>query len=166
MVVCSHEHGDHGARECVDLSNKKEQPQNIMIEILNTFHDDKKGALRGLNNIAIISDGETRIAHFGDLGCDPTEEQKEQLKGLDAVLIPIGGHYTIDSGEAWNLVKELEPRIVIPMHFRKEGFGFDVISTCDTFKEMAGDVTELEGSTLDTNEVFSTQTVFLTPANS
>lgn len=58
------------------------------IEVLNTWHDDQKGALRGEDTIHILDDGQCRVAHLGDLGCELTAEQKDRLRGLTAVLKP------------------------------------------------------------------------------
>ena len=164
MVVSSHEHDDHNARENVSLMNFCES-QKIRTEIINTYHDEVKGRKRGPNYITILYTQKERIAHLGDLGCELEEDQKEKLKGLDALLIPIGGYYTIDSDAAHKLVEELNPRIVIPMHYRDDGFGFDVISTKDRFIELEGKVTQLEESYLDTKDEFPMRVVFLRPEN-
>ena len=61
------------------------------------------------------------MAHLGDLGCGLTPEQAEALSGLDALLIPVGGFYTIDAGQAKAVVDQLKPRVVVPMHYRGKG---------------------------------------------
>ena len=164
MVFSSHQHDDHNATENITLINFCES-QKIKTEIIHTYHDEAKGSKRGPNDITILYTGDERIAHLGDLGCELEEDQKERLKGLDALLIPIGGHYTIDSDEAHKLIEEIKPRIVIPMHYRDEGFGFDVISTKDRFIELEGKVTQLDRSFLDTKDKFPTRVVFLKPEN-
>ena len=86
MVLCSHEHGDHNAKDLVEIKEGKSCP--FTITTIETFHDEVKGAKRGPNTIHIIDDGKVRIAHLGDLGCELEEGQIEQLKGLDVCLIP------------------------------------------------------------------------------
>lgn len=132
FVICSHDHGDHNAADLIKLTGRK---PDLKITTIHTFHDEEEGALRGVNDISIVDDGKCRIAHFGDLGCMPTEEQLETLTGLDLVMIPVGGYYTIDGEMAAKIIKTIEPKVVIPMHFRDEdlGFGFDVISTVEPF---------------------------------
>ena len=96
-VYCSHEHRDHGNRAAVALSGK---PCAVEVEELATWHDEVQGAKRGPNTMRIFSAEGLRVAHLGDLGCGLTPEQAEALSGLDALLIPVGGFYTIDAGQA------------------------------------------------------------------
>lgn len=165
MVLCTHEHGDHNFRDSVEIIQDVENP--FKITEIHTYHDDAQGTLRGRNKIFLIEDGENRIAHMGDVGCMLTEEQLSQLKNMDAVLIPVGGYYTVDGQQAFELIEKMNPRIAVPMHFRseKEGFGFAEISTEKEFTERAGDVTDLSGCELDTKETYTTQTVMLHPQN-
>lgn len=165
MVLCSHEHGDHNFRDGVEIIQDSENP--FKITEIHTYHDDVQGTLRGRNKIFLIEDGESRIAHMGDIGCMLAEEQLSQLEQLDTVLIPVGGYYTVDGQQAFELVQKMNPRIVVPMHFRseKEGFGFAEISTEKEFTERAGNVTDLLGYELDTEETYPTQTVMLHPRN-
>ena len=99
-----------------------------------------------------MDDGSVRAAHLGDLGCGLTAEQKEQLKGLDALMIPVGGFYTIDAVRAKAIVDELQPKVVIPMHYRSEAFGYDVLGTVDDFTELFELVVEYPGNALEVTE--------------
>ncbi len=132
LVLCSHGHGDHGYKEAVTVVPGE---MNICVEMINSWHDDVQGAKRGPNTIHILSADGMRIAHLGDLGCELSQEEKEILKGLDVLLIPVGGFFTIDGTQAANLVKEIQPRIVIPMHYRddQKNIGFPVIGTLESF---------------------------------
>ncbi len=161
-VLCSHEHGDHAGRETVQVTGGAEA---ISVEVLDTFHDDAGGSLRGPNKIFLLSDGTHRAAHLGDLGCRPSPEQLETLKGLDALMIPVGGFYTIGGALAAELVKELQPRMVIPMHYRTESFGFDVISTAADFTSRMDTVAILPGSQVDTAETYPAQVLVVEPKN-
>lgn len=165
LVLCSHEHGDHNGRGEVTLTEQDEAVSPFSVEILETWHDEVQGAKRGANRIFIISDGTQCIAHFGDLGCDLTTDQKEQLKGLDVALIPVGGFYTIDGGQAADLMHELKPVHIIPMHFRDDiaGFGFNEISTVDTFTDRMDSVVTLPCSEIDTAEEYGAQVLVLHP---
>ena len=87
QVLCSHEHHDHNARGCVEII-KKESP--VKISEIMTYHDDKKGALRGKNVIHLLDDGLYKIAHLGDLGCELGLNQIELLKNIDVLL-----HYNV-----------------------------------------------------------------------
>lgn len=71
------------------------------------------------NNTAynILIDG-INIVHLGDLGHPLTEEQVSEINGADILMIPVGGVHTIDAKAAAAVVAQLEPRVVIPMHFQ------------------------------------------------
>ena len=89
-VFCSHEHSDHNGRETVTLKQDGVLSPFTITEI-HTWHDDARGTKRGSNCIRIFDDGTYHVAHLGDLGCELESEQIEALKGLDAVMIPVGG---------------------------------------------------------------------------
>ena len=162
-VLCTHEHGDHSFRDGVRITKPSSSP--FLVDHIDTFHDDAHGSKRGRNRIYVISDGRARIAHLGDLGCRP--EHMEMLHGLDVLLIPVGGFFSIDGREAASLVKELRPRITIPMHYRsiEHGFGFDVLGTVDDFLSYFPDEIErLDGSSIDTDDSYKS-IVVLNPLN-
>ena len=133
-VLCSHEHQDHGAREVVALTG---QTPAFGVETISTFHDPEGGALRGENTIHIISAEGMRVAHLGDLGCDLTPEQRERLRRVDVLMLPIGGYYTIDAHQARTLATPLFPRIILPMHYRSATngyrFGYEVLGLLGNF---------------------------------
>lgn len=133
-VLCSHGHGDHNCVANVKVTEK--EPAAIQVQEIATYHDNVKGAKRGPNTIHILDNGSVRIAHFGDLGCDLTEEQQKQLSGLDAVLIPVGGFFTIDAKKAKEIVDQICPRVIIPMHYRKGKVGLEPIGTVEAFTEL------------------------------
>ena len=108
-----------------------------------------------------MDDGSVRAAHLGDLGCGLTAEQKEQLKGLDALMIPVGGFYTIDAVQAKAIVDELQSKVVIPMHYRSEAFGYDVLGTVDDFTELFELVVEYPGNALEVTEETAPHTAVL-----
>ncbi len=159
-VICSHEHNDHGGTEKImimptELTSPK-------IETIKTYHDPEQGALRGENLIHIITHGGLKIAHLGDLGHIPTEEQMKELMDLDLMLIPIGGHYTIDYKEARHIATTTNAKVVVPMHYKTDTTGYEVIDTIDNYLylvEEAGEklvYTEVDSYTLDKNSEKST----------
>ena len=161
LVLCSHEHGDHNARDLVTLREGKAPV--FRVETISTYHDDQKGAKRGPNTIHILDDGVFRAAHAGDLGCALSGEELEKLKGLDVLMVPVGGYYTIDAAQARALVNAVKPRIVIPMHYRGEGFGFDVLAELEDFTRLCGDVVYYGGSVLELTKDLPAQTAVLKP---
>ncbi len=85
---------------------------------LPTFHDSEGGAARGKNTIFLIELDEIVICHLGDLGHMPNASTIEELGNVDVVLVPVGGTSTIDAHLAVEVVKRLEPKIIIPMHYQ------------------------------------------------
>ena len=130
FVYCSHQHGDHNAVQNVRLVDGG-APRFTVTE-LETDHDDAGGSQRGKNVVRIFDFNGIRVAHFGDLGRMPTEAEFAALEGLDCALLPVGGCFTIDAAAAAQIAKRLQPRMVIPMHYRTETSGFDVLADIDS----------------------------------
>ena len=159
LVLCSHGHGDHSAAEVVKLTGST---PTFTVDKLDTFHDPEQGKLRGPNTIHIISAEGMRVAHMGDLGCELTAEQIETLKGVDAMLIPVGGFYTIDAAQAKAVVEQTAPRVVIPMHYRSDTFGFQVIGTVEEFTALCSNVVRCAENSLELTADTPAQTAVLT----
>jgi len=134
-VYCSHEHGDHNYREAVKLSGRKNLG-TFQVKILESYHDAEKGNKRGKNKITLLESEGLKIAHLGDLGCDLTDEQYNTLQGLDLIMIPVGGYYTIDAIQAKSICDRVKPCVIIPMHFRGDGFGPAPIATVVDFTNL------------------------------
>lgn len=163
QVLCSHEHRDHSGKETVSLRQRKNSP--FTVKTIKTWHDNQQGSLRGNNIIHIISDGQFAIAHLGDLGCALTQEQVEMLKGLDALLIPVGGYYTIDAMQARMVMKQLQPHVTIPMHYRGEHFGYDVLGPVEDFLKEGDCIVRYESSIMELEENFGSHIAILKPQN-
>jgi len=144
-VFCSHGHNDHGNAAAVRLSGN---PCGVGVETISTFHDEVQGAKRGPNLIHIFSAEEMKVVHLGDLGCELEAEQAAALTGADVLLIPVGGFYTIDAAQAAALVEQLRPRVVVPMHYKGESFGYEVIGPVDDFLALCKGTVKV----LDSNE--------------
>ncbi len=157
-VLCSHDHYDHAFKSAVEIVSSGAAP--FSIDYIDTFHDDDGGKKRGPNRVHIISDGKTRVCHFGDLGCDICSDK---LMNIDVALIPVGGFYTIDGDTAAQIIKRIKPRITIPMHYRSEGFGFSVLSTPDPFLSHFDSVFRTGTSEIDTDDAFSSPVLVLEP---
>lgn len=163
LCLCSHGHSDHGYTDAVSVpENNAENPFHI--ETIDSYHDDAKGTLRGSNRIHILEAGNLRLAHMGDIGCALTAQQMEQLKDLDAILIPIGGYYTIDAVQAKDLVTALSPRVVIPMHYRSDSFGYPVIGCLEEYTGLCDDVISYDTDTFEIGKETKKQTAVLKPA--
>ncbi len=166
LVLCSHEHADHNAADKIEIVSGGVNP--YVITKIDAYHDDQSGSLRGDNTIHLLDDGTFRIIHFGDIGCRLTDEQAEALKRADVVMIPVGGFYTVDAKEAKRILEQINPGIVIPMHFRKEepqGFGFDVIDTVEPFLNLCENVVKMDASEIEPDKKKAGQTMVLMPQN-
>lgn len=160
LVLCSHGHADHSAADRVALSGK---PCAVAVEKLPCFHDKVQGAKRGPNTIHILSAEGLRLAHLGDLGHELSEEQLDKLAGLDALLLPVGGFFTIGPEQAKALVDRLRPRVVIPMHYRGEGFGYDITAPVEDYLALIdGPVERCTQNTLELTAHTPAQTAVLT----
>lgn len=157
-VLCSHEHRDHNGRDRVALSGKAPA---VAVEEIHTFHDPEQGKLRGTDIIRIFSAEGLKAAHLGDLGCELEQAQKEKLKGLDLIMVPVGGFYTIDARQAKDLMDQLQPRVVVPMHYRGEGFGYDVIAPLEDYLALCDDVVRYDSDTLELTKDTPAQTAVL-----
>lgn len=160
LVLCSHQHDDHNAAQLVRLRNGRENPFHITT--LETFHDPEGGALRGMNTIHILESGGLRLAHFGDLGCALTPQQQEALTGLDVALVPVGGYYTIGPEEAKALMRELEPKIMVPMHYRLGDVGLSAVADLQEFLDLVGNYTYYPNNALTINPGTPPQVAVLT----
>lgn len=145
IVLPSHGHSDHNYTAGVTLTGR--QPAFRMAE-LDAYHDEVHGRKRGANVIRVVESEGLRVAHLGDLGHGLTPALSDALRELDVLLLPVGGFFTIGPEEAWQIVRELQPRCVVPMHYRGPGFGYDVIAPVEDFLRLAGDYTRL-----DTNSI-------------
>ena len=132
MVLCSHDHFDHNAVSGV--KRKVSGVQNPFdITMMKTFHDNEKGAKRGGNVVHIITCNNKKYVHLGDLGHVINEQQLPFIKNCHCLMIPIGGTYTINMEEAWQVIKAVEPEIVIPMHYKNGKYGFEVLEKLSDF---------------------------------
>lgn len=128
IVTISHEHLDHNNREAikgepfiVDGPGEYSIKGADIIGIPST-HNTKNGEGKGDNTIFIIDVEDIRICHLGDQGKILTNEQIDQIQNIDILFIPIGGTYTLNAEEALEVIGQLEPKAIIPMHYGFEGF--------------------------------------------
>lgn len=124
-VLVSHQHFDHnavhtikGSPRVVDTESITTLEKDIRVTALQAWHDDEKGAKRGPTLLFLLEADGLRVVHLGDLGDDLDEGQKEKLFRPDILMIPVGGHFTIDAKKAAETAAALEARVILPMHYR------------------------------------------------
>jgi L-ascorbate metabolism protein UlaG (beta-lactamase superfamily) len=149
LLLVTHEHGDHNGVGVVGGD-----PRTIRstagtfddVVAIASEHDDAAGTKRGPNTIFRFELGGARIAHLGDFGqTGLRSEQRAALGHVDILFIPVGAGPTIGGERAADLVRDLGPRVVVPMHYRTEAVNF--LDPPDAFLEALGaPVTRTESS--------------------
>lgn len=105
----------------------KRDSHAIEVTSIPSWHDDKQGSERGANALFLIEVDGVRIVHCGDLGQTRlTDEQLEALGRIDLLLIPVGGKYTINGKQAALIVRQLNPRRVVPIHYKTPPLTIDL----------------------------------------
>lgn len=127
VVLTSHHHGDHdnvkgieGDPIVFDWPGEYDC-KGIAIRGIPTFHDNEKGAKRGKNVMFKITAENMSILHCGDLGHILDDKTIEEIGNIDILCIPVGGYYTIDPHGAMQITKQIEPALVLPMHYQFAG---------------------------------------------
>lgn len=128
-VIISHAHEDHNNNAGVTGTSRRKEPfiiseageyeiDGISIFGFQTYHDSSEGKERGKNLICVIQAEDLRILHLGDLGHVLSDKLIEDLDGIDVVMIPVGGFYTINAETAVKVIESIEPSYVLPMHYK------------------------------------------------
>ena len=142
LVTVSHEHENHNytqvVRDAYEIRGPGEyEVAGVSVIGVPTFHDAEKGAKHGRNTVYLIEIDDVRICHLGDLGHALEDAEAEAIASPDVLLIPVGGHTAINAAQAAEVVRQLEPRFVVPMHYAIPGLKLQ-LDTLDRFlKEMA-----------------------------
>ncbi len=125
ILLNTHDHEDHTFNKQVNFERLINTPgefeiDDVYITGIPTFHDNKEGEERGKNIVFQIEIEGISVVHLGDLGHELNEKSISKMGKVDVLLVPVGGHYTIDAFVASKVISSLEPAIVIPMHYRTE----------------------------------------------
>lgn len=151
IFLVTHEHYDHNnikevpAEAFVVRGPGEYEKAGVYIEGISSFHDNVQGTERGLNTIYVIRMEEMRLCHLGDLGqAKLTDEQVEAIGDVDILFIPVGGKYTIGGAEAVEIIKQVEPKIVVPMHYKVAGLNVDIEGPQKFLKEIGMKPEEVE----------------------
>ncbi len=142
IVTVSHQHPGHSFTAGVGGDPKaitgpgEYEISNVLVIGVATFHDGDRGKIRGANTAYLIEIDEISICHLGDLGHVLTDEQVEELGNVDVLLVPVGGVSTIDSQVAAEIVRQLEPKAVVPMHYKTPALSRELEPVEAFLKEM------------------------------
>ena len=166
VVTVSHNHGDHNAVQIVwnnprilyGKTREEIDPEQKFLKIDETIkgvhiydvesHHFKPEHSPSLNAIFVFEFDELRICHMGDIGRVLTQEQLNEIGKIDILMIPVGGYYTVEINEADDIIAQLNPKIVLPMHYRNDVVDF-VPNTLDDFLKGKTNIKRLNSTELN-----------------
>ncbi len=141
IILVSHNHYDHNSVKTVEkpeskiiTDERRRTIENVTIKGIPSFHDGEQGAKRGKNIMYKFVVDDISFCHLGDLGHELCDEDIQQIGPVDILFIPIGGTFTVDAEQAWDIIKAIKPKITIPMHYKVGGLSLP-ISGIDPFLE-------------------------------
>ena len=142
LVTISHEHENHNytqaVRDAYEIRGPGEyEVAGVSVIGVPTFHDAEKGAKHGRNTVYLIEIDDVRVCHLGDLGHKLDDAEAEAISSPDVLLVPVGGNTAINAVQAAEVVRQLEPRFVVPMHYAIPGLKLQLDSLDRFLKEMA-----------------------------
>ena len=142
LLTVSHAHPDHSYTRSITAGLTLTRPgeyefHDLLVTGVRTYHDGARGAERGENMIFAVEVDGVHVCHLGDLGHLLTEEQVAELGPIDVLLVPVGGTTTVTPAEATEVVSQLSPKLVIPMHFAIDGASGDLMSPETFLHEMS-----------------------------
>ena len=139
IVTVSHGHKDHSAISQIEGSPfvvngpGEYEVKGVGIVGVSSYHDAEK---KERNTMYRFEMDDLNIVHLGDLGVMLTSEEIDTLNGIDILFIPVGGVYTIDATQAAKIISEIDPSIIIPMHYKRPGLKFELAPVSAFLKEM------------------------------
>ena len=142
IVTITHDHADHnnasgvGGDPVVVNGAGEYEIGGVSIFGVPSYHDEKEGSERGRNTIYVIRIDGLNVCHLGDLGHKLTTTELDEIGTIDVLLVPVGGVYTIDAAGANEVISQLEPKVVIPMHYKVPGLKYELGSLDDFLKEI------------------------------
>lgn len=148
LVTVSHQHFDHNATRVLPgkpqiiQSTGEHSLSGVKITGVRSFHDKNRGAQRGENIIFIIEAEGIRVCHLGDLGHTLDRGAREEIGKVNVLLVPVGGYYTINAAEAKEVVEQLNPNYVVPMHYKTKYLNLPIAPVDDFLKFYPGYVKE------------------------
>ena len=123
IVTVSHDHPGHdnvaaiGGDPYVLRGPGEYEVQSVLITAVASYHDTERGKRLGRNTIYLLHIDDVSVCHLGDLGHVLTDDQREAMGDVDVLLVPVGGNNTINASQAVEVISQVDPRIIIPMHY-------------------------------------------------
>lgn len=142
IVTVSHGHPSHsyvkgiGGEPHFITGPGEYEISNVLIIGIDTYHDAVKGQARGKNTAYLMEIDGVAVCHLGDIGHVLGDEQVEEMGNVDVLLLPVGGVSTINAAMAAEVIRKLEPKVVIPMHYKTPQTSRELDTVDDFLKEM------------------------------
>ena len=142
VVTVSHDHDNHSYTQVVrdgayEIRGPGEyEVAGVSVIGVPTYHDSEKGAKHGRNTVYLIEIDDVRVCHLGDLGHKLDDVEAEAVASPDVLLVPVGGHNAMNGAQAAEVVRQLEPRYVVPMHYAIPGLKLELDPIERFLKEM------------------------------
>lgn len=156
LVTVSHDHFDHNAVDRLEgdfevIRSKEGYSDNdLKIKGIPTYHDKTEGEDRGENLIFTLDFSDKTICHMGDIGHLLDDKVYEEIGEVDILFIPVGGYYTINGDEAFEIAEKVDPEFVIPMHFKTDILDFPITGVEDFIHNYDKEVIEImDGSEIE-----------------
>jgi L-ascorbate metabolism protein UlaG (beta-lactamase superfamily) len=148
IVTVSHQHPSHSYDQGINSEHRlvkgpgEYEISGVLILGISTYHDSVKGQSRGKNTIYLMEIDGVNVLHLGDLGHALNDQQAEEIGNVDVLLLPVGGVNTINAAMAAEVIRKLEPKVVIPMHYKTEKGSPDLEPVENFLKEMGKTLVE------------------------
>ncbi|MDD5032789.1 MAG: MBL fold metallo-hydrolase [Candidatus Pacebacteria bacterium] len=154
VVFASHGHDNHNGAENISAKEGKEKPfvaagpgeyeiAGIYARGIKSFHDKENGQKDGLNTIFSVLFENLNICHLGDFNEKELRPEVAEILGdVDILFIPVGGDEVLDAENASKIINQIEPKIIIPMHYITKDFKPDEKKLKEFLKEIGQDDTK------------------------
>ena len=142
IVTVSHQHPSHsyvegvGGEYHVVNGPGEYEISGVLIIGIATYHDTQRGQVRGKNPAYVMEVDGISVCHLGDLGHVPSSEQVEEMGKVDVLLLPVGGGSTVSAAIAAEVMRQLDPKVVIPMHYKTPAIKRELDAVDVFLKEM------------------------------
>lgn len=149
IITVTHDHSDHNNVAVVkgkpEVVRGSARIKGIEFKGIPSYHDESGGSTRGKNTMFCFEVDGMRVGHLGDLGHQLSDKQVAEIGRIDILLIPVGGYYTIDAKVATQVCNQLNPKVIIPMHFKTDKCAYPIVGVDEFLKGKEG-VTRLDAS--------------------
>ena len=151
ILLISHSHKDHSNKQIITgnpfviQSPGEYEKEDIFIYGIQAFHDQKQGKERGQVVVyKILAEG-MHLCHLGDFGQkELSADQIEKIGEVDVLMIPVGSEKSLNAKGAARVIAQIEPRLVVPMHYKIKGSPGDLEGVDKFLKAMGAEKTKPE----------------------